>query len=147
MAKGAHVPFLTVLVHDEEILPGLTALCAGHELGEWRAKQFADYLMKWMLEFCLSYSELEGLTPLNATELIKQAASRIYQTKKFEKRGEFGELLLHAILRQVYSTIPAVSKIYYKDSANDTVKGFDAVHVVADEDSLELWLGEAKFLR
>jgi hypothetical protein len=42
-------------------------------------------------------------------------------------------------------TLPAVSKIYYKDSANDTVKGFDAVHVVANEQGLELWLGEVKF--
>lgn len=41
--------------------------------------------------------------------------------------------------------MPAVSKIFYKDSANDTVKGFDAVHVVATPASLELWLGEVKF--
>lgn len=145
MAQSENVALLSVLVHDEELVPSLTALCAGYELGEWRANQLADYLMNWMLEFCLTYSELEGLNPVNATELIKQSASRIYQSKKFERRGEFGELMLHAILRQVYATIPAVSKIYYKDSANDTVKGFDAVHVVAGDDSLELWLGEAKF--
>ena len=42
-------------------------------------------------------------------------------------------------------TIPAVSKIYYKDSANDTIKGFDAVHVVPSDTGLELWLGEVKF--
>lgn len=32
-----------------------------------------------------------------------------------------------------------------KDSPNDTVKGFDAVHVVVSSQSLQLWLGESKF--
>ena len=36
-------------------------------------------------------------------------------------------------------------KIYYKDSHNNTVKGFDAVHVVDKGGELELWLGEVKF--
>ena len=30
-------------------------------------------------------------------------------------------------------------------SSNDTVKGFDAVHVVSGEEGPELWLGEVKF--
>jgi hypothetical protein len=38
-----------------------------------------------------------------------------------------------------------ISKIYYKDAPNVTVKGFDAVHVVDVDGDLELWLGESKF--
>lgn len=140
-----NLSFFSVIAHQDELVPGLTALCAGYELEHWRAKEFARHLMDWLIDFCLSYSELQSFNPLNAARFIRQAASRIYQTKKFENRGEFGELMLHAILRQIYSTVPAVSKIYYKDSANDTVKGFDAVHVVEESDSLELWLGEVKF--
>ena len=34
----------------------------------------------------------------------------------------------------------AISKVFFKDSPNDTVKGFDAVHVVESLDGLELWL-------
>src|SRR5690606_32720046 len=49
------------------------------------------------------------------------------------------------LVRQVYDSTPAISKIYYKTAPNDTVKGFDAVHVVGAPDELELWLGEAKF--
>ena len=49
------------------------------------------------------------------------------------------------MLRQMFGTLPAISKYYYKDSQNDTVKGFDNVHVVADRDELQLWLGEVKF--
>ena len=41
----------------------------------------------------------------------------------------WGNLVTHS-MRQVFDTIPAISKIFYKDSANDTVKGFDAVHVL-----------------
>jgi len=54
-------------------------------------------------------------------------------------------MLLHVALRQLYNSIPAISKIYWKDSVNSTVKGFDAVHVVEANNKLELWLGEVKF--
>lgn len=81
----------------------------------------------------------------NAIHFIRRAAHVVYQSKKFTKRGEFGELFLHAAIRQVHNSLPAISKIYYKTAPNDTVKGFDAVHVVGPADDLELWLGEAKF--
>jgi Cap4 SAVED domain len=75
----------------------------------------------------------------------RQAANAVYKSKKFEQGGEFGELLLHAAIRQVHDSLPAISKIFYKTAANDTVKGFDAVHVVGPPEDMELWLGEAKF--
>ncbi len=147
---AAEIPFLTVLLHRPDP-PGLTGLCAGYELGAWRCEQFAGYLLDALPEFCLRQSELADLTPRNMARLMKRAARIVYDTEKFERRGEFGELILHVALRQVFFTVPAISKIYYKDGPNETVKGFDAVHVViatpdAGEDSqLELWLGEAKF--
>jgi len=76
---------------------------------------------------------------------LRRAAGLVYQSSRYRRRGEVGELLLHALIRQTFSTQLAVSKIFFKDSANDTVKGFDAVHVVASTAGLELWLGEAKF--
>lgn len=138
-------PVLRVVVHRPDENPGFTGLCAGYELKQWRAAALADHLMESLPEFCLSYSEYAAMTGKNAVALIRQAAQRVYQTDKYSKRGEFGELLLHVALRQVFNTIPAISKIYYKDSANDTVKGFDAAHVIASEHTLELWLGEVKF--
>lgn len=80
-------------------------------------------------------------------KLIRRAAKTVYQSEKYEKRGEFGEILLHIAMRQLYETLPAISKIFYKTSANETVKGFDAVHVVRGEAGLELWVGETKFYR
>jgi Domain of unknown function (DUF1837). len=98
-----------------------------------------------MLEFCLKQSEFGAVNGQNAPYAMRNAAKRVYETEKFKNRGEFGELILHAVLRQVFGTIPAISKIYYKDSSNDTVKGFDAVHVIENGDELELWIGEVKF--
>lgn len=69
----------------------------------------------------------------------------MYESEKFKSRGEFGELFLHAPIRQVFASLPAISKIYCKSAINDTVKGFDAVHVVGPPEDMELWLGGAKF--
>jgi hypothetical protein len=87
---------------------------------------------------------------LNITDyrkLIEVAARRVYQTEKSDVRGEIGELLLHAACRQFSGTFPTISKVYYKTSSNDVVKGFDLVHTRYDEpaDELQLWLGESKF--
>jgi len=124
---------------------GCTAVCAGYELKEWRRKQLAGNLIKWLPEFALTYSELSSLSAHNAADLLAKAARSVYLSDKYKKRGEIGELLLHVICREVFSTYPAITKYFYKDSANNTVKGFDSVHVVVTQTGLELWLGESKF--
>lgn len=101
--------------------------------------------MEWLPEFCLAADELNQLTPGNALRLIRKAARLVYQTDKYKHRGEFGELFLHIALRQIYQSVPAISKMYWKDSVNGTVKGYDAVHVVSVGAKLELWIGEVKF--
>jgi hypothetical protein len=138
-------PFLEVLVHKIDVDPGLTGLCAGYEAGEWRADQCARHLTEWLPEFALTESEREAVGAHNAVRVVAKAAMAVYSSEKYKKRGELGELILHVAMRQVFRTLPAVSKWYFKDSSNDTVKGFDAVHVVAADNSLELWLGEVKF--
>ncbi|RMG19902.1 MAG: DUF1837 domain-containing protein [Methanobacteriota archaeon] len=141
-------PFLIVRVHRLDIEPSLSGLCVGYEEGEWRASQFASHLIEWLPEFALTYSELESIHSGNLVDLLRQAAKKVYESKKFQSRGEFGELILHAAIRQVFNSVPAISKIYYKSARNDTVKGFDAVHVVqCNGGELELWLGEAKFYK
>lgn len=137
--------FLTARVHNIDVQPSLSGLCVGYERGEWRAQQLADHVMDWLPEFALTASECAALGHQNATKLMRSAARRVYDSDKFHNRGEFGEILLHAAIRQVFDSLPAVSKIYYKAANNDTVKGFDAVHVIGPPDDLELWLGEAKF--
>ncbi len=101
--------------------------------------------MEWLPEFSLSPTECEKMDHSNAVKFIRRAAKVVYSSDKFKRRGEFGELLLHIAIRQVFGSLPAVSKIYYKTATNDPIKGFDAVHVVATQKELELWIGEAKF--
>jgi len=139
--------FLTEVFHQIVDLGDDRALCAGFERQEWRSDQLADHVLEWLPEFALKHSDLEQLDHSNAMKLIRRAAKTVYQSEKYEKRGEFGEILLHIAMRQLYETLPAISKIFYKTSANETVKGFDAVHVVRGESGLELWVGETKFYR
>lgn len=144
-SESSPAPFLEVRVNRMELVPALVGLCVGYESGQWRSKQLVDHMMEWLPDFALNYTERKSINSSNAVRLIRAAAKSIYKTDKFKKRGEFGELLLHIAIRQVYETIPAISKLYYKDASNDTVKGFDAVHVIWASSALELWLGEAKF--
>jgi hypothetical protein len=137
--------FFNIIIHKDDTFPDLHGVCAGFESRQWRKEQLVDYLFEYLPEFALTYSEFENLTGENVVAKMRQVVMSIYQSEKFKNRGEFGELLLHAIIRETYNTIPAISKIYYKDGPNETVKGFDAVHVVVADDTLELWLGEVKF--
>lgn len=120
-------------------------MCAGYELKAWRGSHLASHLIEWLPEFALKDSERAGLGAHNAVALLQRAARSIYTSEKYKNRGEFGELLLHVVMRQEFGTVPAISKYFYKSASNDTVKGFDAVHVVQTAKKLELWLGEVKF--
>ncbi|MBT7788220.1 MAG: DUF1837 domain-containing protein [Calditrichaeota bacterium] len=137
--------FLTTRVHKVDLERGISGLCVGYEMGEWRMEQLVENTMEWLPEFSLKQSELEKMSHSNSVNFIRRAARAVYNTEKFKNRGEFGELFLHIAVRQVFNSLPAISKIYYKDSENDTVKGFDAVHVVGPPGELELWIGETKF--
>ena len=137
--------FFSLRVHEINIDHGVTGLCIGYENKSWRYDQFVDHVMEWIPEFALNWSERKRMRDFNCVHLMKKAARKIYETNKFDNRGEFGELFLHIAIRQSFNTIPAVSKIYYKDAHNDTVKGFDAVHIVLYDDELQLWIGESKF--
>ncbi|KIL25999.1 hypothetical protein B4134_2745 [Bacillus safensis] len=117
----------------------------GYEFEEFRYEALVELIFSAVLDFSLPESEKKSITPVNAQRKMRNAAKAVYTSDKYSKRGEFGEILLHIIMRDYYNSIPAISKMYYKDGSNETVKGFDAVHIVPVEQELELWLGEVKF--
>lgn len=140
------IPILTVRVQDASLSPALTVLCAGFETDDWRAAALTDDLFqRHLTSFALSYTEYSAINGETAAKSLKRAAEVVYSTDKYRRRGEFGELILHAALVDHFGATPAVSKLYYKDSDNDTVKGFDSVHLVQTGSATEIWLGEAKF--
>ncbi|MFD0072446.1 DUF1837 domain-containing protein [Streptomyces sp. NPDC058740] len=133
------------MVEDAAIDPPLSGICVGFEAGAWRSTQLAKRLFDDIVDFALSFSEREEFNSDTGMLMIGRAVRKIYTSPKYEKRGEFGELLLHVALREIFRTQTAISKIYFKDGSNETVKGFDAVHIAESGTGLELWLGEVKF--
>lgn len=100
--------------------------------------------MEWLPEYALPEHEL-AVTHGNMYVKLKQAAVRVYTSPKYEKRGEAGEIALHAICREYFDTLPISNRVFYKSASNDVVKAFDMVHArFPPNGELELWLGESK---
>ena len=144
-------PFLKSRFSQRDASQRLVCVCPGFELKRWRYERLAAHLMDWLPDFAIRHDDLpkkiESITEFR--KLIEIATKRVYDTDKTANRGELGELLLHAICRQFSGTFPTISKVYYKTSSNEVVKGFDLVHTRYDRNTkeLQLWLGEAKFYK
>ncbi|MCP1838726.1 hypothetical protein ACVIHI_008349 [Bradyrhizobium sp. USDA 4524] len=118
--------------------------CAGFELKAWRCTPFAEHLLEWLPEYALPEDEL-AITHANMYVKLKQAAVRVYTSEKYARRGEAGEIALHAICREYFNTTPISNRVFYKSASNDVVKAFDMVHArFPQAGGVELWLGESK---
>lgn len=137
-------PFLEARCALPQPFPA-TGLCAGYEGGKWRNERLADHLFQWLPYAALNQEHQLGFGSHNFVEMLRLAAAHIYKTKKTVSRGELGELLLHLACILHFKTVPVICKLVLKSSANDTVKGFDGVHLLPLDKSFELWLGESKF--
>ena len=127
---------------------------------------FADTFSENILEYAFAYAEI----PRNQITRMQREAARslmkLYEVQKlheylindipesdwdkdflkwYRRKGVFGEIVLHMLLKEFKNTTPLISKMYFKDSFSQEAKGFDAVHV--SEDGSTLWLGETKFYK
>lgn len=85
------------------------------------------------------------VTHANIYVKLRKAAIRIYTSEKYSKRGEAGEITLHAVCRDFFNTLPIAPRVFYKSASNDVVKAFDMVHArFPTGGGVELWLGESK---
>jgi len=136
--------FLDRLYFQEGGNPVDGICCAGFELKAWRCVPFAEHLIEWLPEYALPEDEL-AVNHGNMYVKLKQAAVRVYTSEKYKKRGEAGEIALHAICRDYFGTLPISNRVFYKSASNDVVKAFDMVHArFPDNGGVELWLGESK---
>lgn len=127
---------------------------------------FADVFSENILEYAFAYAEIPRD---EITKKQREAAKSLMKLREvvqlreylendvpeeewdknfmqwYERKGVFGEVILHLILKEFKNTIPLISKMYFKDSFSQEAKGFDAVHVSADGSTL--WLGETKFYK
>ncbi|MCL2083257.1 MAG: DUF1837 domain-containing protein [Oscillospiraceae bacterium] len=132
----------------------------------FRFTEFANAIIETIPEYVFANYQNPDIPQTDAVERLREAAKSIYRIKEYDlmrkaclendaeaqtevdallhrKRGEFGELLLHLLLRDFHGTIPLVSKAYFKDATGVAAHGFDAVHISQAEKIL--WLGESKF--
>ncbi len=149
--------------------PNLSAYFVGFDLNdqgeiEYRLRELTHLLLNVIPEFSFGFHEGTSTKNKDLVSKVSEAAKAIYNIaeftqvnsiymnggsisdddidKKFLRRGEFGELILHLLLREFHETIPLLSKIYFKDSYGHTVHGFDAIHI--QPSTKTLWLGESK---
>lgn len=138
-------PFQSDLVLSERISEAnLRVYHVGYESNRFRLTPLVEVIRKVLPEFAFGYHEGTNIPYTEVIERIVEAANVVYLTDKYKKRGEFGELILHLLLRDWCNTIPLVSKIYFKDAHNATVHGFDGIHITIDGNEKKLWLGESK---
>jgi hypothetical protein len=138
-------PFKSELVLEEKISEAtLRAYHVGYDENKFRLQPLVDVIRTVIPEFALGYIAGHQIPSAQAIDKLRDAAKSVYTTDKYQKRGEFGELILHLLLRDFCNTIPLVSKIKFKDADNATIHGFDAVHITTKDQVSKLWLGESK---
>lgn len=130
---------------------------------QYRIKPLIEKLSQVIYEFAFGFHDGETTDNTEVLPKLIEAAQSIYKIDSFQRvkdiyfndgsitddvddkflrRGEFGELILHLLLRDFHNTIPLLSKVYFKDSFGHVVHGFDAVHI--EPITKTLWLGESK---
>ena len=75
-----------------------------------------DIIRNVIPEFSLVISCGTNIPLTEIVERLKEAAETVYLTEKYQTRGEFGELILHLLLRDFHNTIPFNFKMYFKDA-------------------------------
>lgn len=148
----------------------LRTYLVGFDLNVFQYESLSDLIMDAIVDFAFGYHT--GILNTYNRRQLKEAAKSLYRIKEYKtankiyvddnseiddenlkpeqkeiKRGEFGELILHVILRDFLETIPLLSKVYFKDADGATIHGFDAVHVgpdIKDSKKKSLFFGESK---
>jgi len=136
----------------------------GFDLKEYRWDPFINKLMDTIVDFAFGLHE--GNLNKYDINILRKAAKTIYKVeefdntnpdhnqysdeddffaKKYARKGEIGELILHLLLRDFHQTICLLSKIWLRDSPGVPAHGFDAVHI--QPSTKTLWLGESKLYK
>ncbi|GFH42729.1 hypothetical protein Hs30E_12800 [Lactococcus hodotermopsidis] len=157
--KTEYYPYNDIKTHCFHIvfdLDGNENICQSEE--DWCEEIFDE-----IPNFALGDEKAREISKASPRKATKQGMKLLYEVKeireandgylaldssvedKYLKRGEFGELILYYLLKKKLNKPQLISKIYFKDSYNAVVHGFDAVHY--DKESNELWIGESKFYK
>lgn len=95
-------------------------------------------------EFDFTKRELEDLHTIAFQERVRFNDSDNKASKL--KYGFFGEVLLHCVLKLFFKTETLISKGYFYDPlTKGEARGYDAYHLIEENDTVGLWFGETKF--
>lgn len=132
----------------------------------YQLEDFSKAIIKTIPEYVFAQYENPNIPQTDVIDKIREAAKSLYKIHDYDimrrwylehdmsvkadidkignsRRGEFGELILHLLLRDFKNTIPLISKVYFKDTSGVPAHGFDAVHITPQNGIM--WLGESKF--
>lgn len=112
-------------------------------LARYRQDELVGLIRDVAPYFALTAQEIESL---EKSEWNKQSFTRISDAHRNSK-GDYGELLLFIILSQFYDVPKFVTKARLRSTTREQIKGFDCAHFSLENDSVTLWLGEAKFYK
>lgn len=156
MIEDQYLPFQVIVncpFQEINLEAGLTpidkkyCLCIANDFedGIWMLNSFMEYIWDNIAETALSAEERIALGK-KPSSLLANAARNLRITDKDVTGGEIAEIMLYAIMKNFYGALPVVPKIFYKQTANDFVKGADCVHIIVEKNGgFSFWLGEAKF--
>lgn len=161
------------VIHQHISNAELKVYFVGFEYNKYRYEPLVKSIMSAIVDFSFGFHE--GILKSASYDQNREAAKKLYPIeifdeanpdhtklkkgvrlyndaqdffeKKYLNRGEFGELILHLLLREYFNTVPLVSKIKLKDAAGITAHGFDSVHISQTKDKNQkatLFLGESK---
>ncbi len=141
-------PFNSDLIIEERINDAtLKAYHIGFDQNKFRLIPLVETIRSVIPEYALGYHNGNNIPLTEIVERLQDAAKTVYTTDKYKRRGEFGELILHLLLRDFCNSIPLISTIYFRDAPNIPAHGFDGVHVTIDGSEKKLWLGESKLYK
>jgi len=119
------------------------------ENGEWRYERFQNFVWNNIKENALSHNERKALLETGEGSVLSESAKKLRLIESVDAIGrgsEIAEIVLYGIMKNHYSALPIVPKIFYKQNLKDEAKGSDSVHIVVEsEDTFSLWFGESKF--
>lgn len=155
---------IEVTIDEEDLMSFLVKMDIGDDgKPKYPEDELARLVLRVLPEYVFAWHEDADLQ--NAMAKVAEAAQRLYKTDPYSimyryyisndtsledevreletnNRGEFGELLLHLLLRDFKGTMPLMSKVFFSDTRGVPAHGFDAVHYIPE--SRQLWVGESK---
>ncbi|HIF9213463.1 TPA: Hachiman antiphage defense system protein HamA [Photobacterium damselae] len=123
-------PF-TYCINCNADVPNIKGIEIGFTLKQWNLSNFTETVYDWIVDYCLSHKQKANFNG-GSRSLFKYARSHY----PAEDPNALGDLCLHIAIRESYSTIPVMNKVF--DVNNKT---FSCTHAVLNFDSIELWIG------